>query len=119
MVCVGVSRGGIRQGCWREEAVGFRYVDKAGAVTERTIHPLAITYLERKLMVLAQCCLREDFRMFEAGRLSEARLAGSWFRPRRASLLRDYVERLQAGRNGGTGSRSGERRPRTRAAGAA
>jgi predicted DNA-binding transcriptional regulator YafY len=106
----------IRQGCWREEAVSVSYVDKAGAVTERTIHPLAIAYLERKLMVLAWCCLRKDFRMFDAGRLSEARLTGSCFRPRRASLLRTYVERLQAGKDGDPGSKSGERRLRPRTA---
>lgn len=87
----------VRRGCWREEAVAFRYVDKAGLVTERTVLPLAIAYLDRKLMVLAWCCLREAHRMFDAERMSQIRLAGSRFRPRRVALLREYVARLHAG----------------------
>ena len=87
--------GTIRQACWREEAVAFRYVDKSGAVTERTILPLAIAYLDRKLMVLAWCCLRTAFRTFDAERMSEVRLAGSRFRPRRATLLRTYVAQMK------------------------
>jgi predicted DNA-binding transcriptional regulator YafY len=85
----------IRQGCWREEAVAFRYVDKTGAVTTRTVLPLAIAYLDRRLMVLAWCCLREAFRMFHAEQISQAKLAGSRFRPNRVTLLRSYLAQLQ------------------------
>lgn len=86
----------IRQGCWREEAVTIRYADKSGSVTERTILPLAIAYLERRLMVLAWCCLRKAFRMFQADHVSDARLAGESFRPRRVSMLRTYLAELRA-----------------------
>ena len=85
----------IREGCWREEAVAIRYADKSGAVTERTILPLAIAYLDRKLMVLAWCCLRKAFRMFQGDRVSDAELAGESFRPRRVSMLRTYLAELR------------------------
>lgn len=85
----------IRQGCWREEAVAIRYADKSGAVTERTIFPFAIAYLDRKLMVLAWCCLRKAFRKFQADRVSGAELAGESFRPRRVSMLRTYLAELR------------------------
>jgi predicted DNA-binding transcriptional regulator YafY len=85
----------LRQSCWREEAVTIRYADKTGAVTHRTILPLAIAYLDRKLMVLAWCCLREGFRMFQADRVSDADLAGESFRPRRVSMLRTYLTELR------------------------
>jgi predicted DNA-binding transcriptional regulator YafY len=85
----------IRQGCWREEAVVIRYADKSGTVTERTIFPLTIAYLDRKLMVLAWCCLRKAFRMFQADRVSDADLAGESFRPRRVSMLRTYLAELR------------------------
>ena len=87
----------MRQGCWREEAVTIRYADKADAVTRRTILPLAVVYLDRKLMVLAWCCLREAFRMFQADRISAARLTGTSFRPRRATLLRAHLAELRGG----------------------
>ena len=85
----------IRQGCWHEEAVTIRYADKSGNLTQRTILPLAIAYLDRKLMVLAWCCLRQGFRMFQADRISDAGLAGESFRPRRVSLLRTYLAELR------------------------
>lgn len=87
----------VRRACWREEAVFFRYTDKAGAATERTVLPLAIAYLDRKLMVLAWCCLRDAYRMFDAERMSDVRLAGSRFRPRRVALLRGYLAQMRAG----------------------
>ncbi len=85
----------IRQACWREEALAIRYTDKAGAVSERTILPLAIVYTEGALTVLAWCCLREAFRMFRADGISALRLAGTSFRPRRVVLLREYLAELQ------------------------
>lgn len=87
----------IRQGCWREEAVTIRYADKTGAATQRTILPLAVVYLDRKLMVLAWCCLREAFRKFQADRISAAHLIETSFRPRRVTLLRTYLAELRGG----------------------
>ena len=77
----------IRQGCWHEQAATIRYAGKSGAVTERTILPLDIADLDRKLMVLAWCCLRNAFRMLRADRVSDANLAGESLRPRRASMF--------------------------------
>lgn len=84
----------LRQGCWREEALAIGYTDRDGAVTHRTIWPLAIVYLDRMLVVLARCCLREDFRMFRAERITAVSETGITFRPRRAALLRTYLARL-------------------------
>lgn len=86
----------IRQACWREQALAIRYGDEQRAITERTILPLAIVYSERRLVVLAWCCLREAFRMFRVDRMLQASAAGTSFRPRRASLLRTYLEELEA-----------------------
>jgi predicted DNA-binding transcriptional regulator YafY len=98
----------VREACWREEALDIRYTDGAGAVTERTILPLAIVYLDRVMAVLAWCRLRGDFRMFRADRISGARPEGTSFRPRRAGLLRDYLAALRArGRGAGESEASG------------
>jgi predicted DNA-binding transcriptional regulator YafY len=87
----------IRTACWREEALRLRYADKDGAVTERTILPLSVVYLDSKMTLLAWCCLREAFRMFRLDRIREAGPAGTSFRPRRAALLRGYLAELRAG----------------------
>jgi len=84
----------VRTCCWREEALTIDYVDRDGAATSRTIWPLAIVYLDRMLVVLARCCLREDFRMFRTDRIASVAATGISFRPRRAALLRDYGARL-------------------------
>jgi len=83
----------IREACWREEALTIRY-------TERDIWPLAIVYLDRTLMLLSWCCLRQAFRMFRADRLSTATATGASFRPQRVGLLRTYIAEMQAAKQG-------------------
>lgn len=91
-----LDMGAIRTGCWAETAVAIRYADGDGAVTERTILPLAIVYADRRLVVLAWCCLRDAFRMFRTDRILEVRAEATSFRPRRAALLRSYLAELRA-----------------------
>lgn len=86
----------IRNACWREEALAIDYLDRHGNATCRTIWPLAILYLERILVVLARCCLREEFRMFRIERIASVANTGASFRPRRAPLLRAYLAELDA-----------------------
>lgn len=86
----------VRAACWKEEALTIRYADRDGAISERTILPLAIMYTDRTLTVLAWCCLREAFRMFRTDRISELKAAGTSFRPRRVTLLRTYLAELES-----------------------
>jgi len=88
--------GMLRRACWDERALRISYADKGDAVTERVIWPLAVVYAERSLVVLAWCCLRQDFRMFRPERMREVTDGGASFRPRRAGLLRDYLAQLEA-----------------------
>ena len=88
----------LRSACWREEAVTIGYCDSSGAQSERTIWPLALVYNDSCVTVLAWCCLRQDFRMFRSDRLALLTPGGESFRPRRVSLLREYVSRLNARR---------------------
>ena len=84
----------IRQACWREEDLAIYYTDERGLSSHRTILPLAIVYAEQRLVVLAWCRLRDAFRMFRVDRIRAATKAGGSFRPRRATLLRDYLGEL-------------------------
>ena len=86
----------IRQACWKEEALSIRYADRDQSVTERSILPLAISYTDRTLTVLAWCCLREAFRMFRTDRILALQNTGTSFRPRRAALLRQFIAELEA-----------------------
>ena len=85
----------VRSACWDEKGLAIRYADVRGDITERTILPLALVYAERRMTVLAWCCLRTDFRMFHLDRITTLKLTGESFRPRRAAMLREYLGQLR------------------------
>lgn len=88
----------LREASWAETAVDLAYQDLSGGITERRIWPLAIVWFDRGLMCLAWCTLRQDYRRFHLDRMSGVRLTESSFRPRRVSLLRDYIASLKSPR---------------------
>lgn len=85
------------QACWDERALDISFVDIKGQRTERRILPLALAFLDRSVVVLAWCCLRQDYRRFTTERILQAKPTDESFRPRRAMMLRDYVELLTSG----------------------
>ena len=86
----------LREAMWTEEALDIGYKDKDGITTQRRVFPLAISYHDRAVMLLTWCCLRADFRMFHVTRIEGYAQSGESFRPRRVSLLRDYIAALKA-----------------------
>lgn len=85
----------IRQACWDEMALDIAYRDKAGQVTDRRILPLSVVFLDRTLMVLAWCCLRQNYRRFHLHQIMTVAQTDSSFRPRRVALLREFTETLR------------------------
>jgi predicted DNA-binding transcriptional regulator YafY len=86
----------IREACWSEHALTIQYADKNGTVTERQVWPLALVYTDQALVLLAHCCLRQDFRMFRVDRIRFVETTNVNFRPRRAALLRRYLDSLRS-----------------------
>jgi predicted DNA-binding transcriptional regulator YafY len=89
--------GVIRQACWDEQALDMIYADAGGALTERRIWPLSIVFLDNSQMLLAWCCLRQDFRKFILSRIRAVTRSDESFRPRRVPLLRDMIEIMKGG----------------------
>ncbi|RAS14665.1 helix-turn-helix transcriptional regulator [Ensifer adhaerens] len=87
----------LREACWQERAVVIAYVDADQQRTDRKILPLAIVYHERMLVLLAWCCLRQDYRKFRVDRIVDVTMTEESFRPRRVPMLRDFVAYLNAG----------------------
>ncbi|UWQ16935.1 YafY family protein [Jannaschia sp. M317] len=52
--------------------VRLGYMDAAGRVTDRRVHPLALMFWGRTWTLLGWCELRADFRMFRVDRMAEA-----------------------------------------------
>jgi predicted DNA-binding transcriptional regulator YafY len=90
-----ISAGALRKAAWDERAVRFDYTDMSGAQTHRTVWPLAIVYLEASSVLLAWCLLRNDFRTFRLDRMAALDVLTDSFRPRRAGLLREHIDRLR------------------------
>ena len=80
----------IREAIWEERAVDMIYTDLSGRETQRRIYPLSVVWMDRALMLLAQCRLRQDFRRFHLKAMREVRLTEESFRPGRVSLLRAF-----------------------------
>ncbi len=85
----------LREASWAEEALDISYVDRAGNTAERRIYPLAMVYFDFQVVMLAWCCLRQDFRQFILTSILDIRRTDESFRPRRVTLLRDYVDQLR------------------------
>ncbi|CAH0343275.1 YafY family protein [Rhizobium sp. CECT 9324] len=92
-----VNVGLLREACWQERALVISYVDAEQQRTDRQVLPLAIVYLERALVLLSWCCLRQDFRKFRVDRIAGIQMTEESFRPRRVQMLRDFVAILNAG----------------------
>jgi predicted DNA-binding transcriptional regulator YafY len=92
----------LREAAWDERAVDLTYRDVSGQTTDRRIWPLGTAFLDHEVMVLAWCCLRQDFRRFKVLEMSNVRLTDESFRPRRVPLLRTFIDRLRGEREATT-----------------
>ena len=86
----------LREAMWADEALDIGYRDLQDARTQRRIYPLALSYNDRTVMLLAWCCKRRDFRFFHVTRIEGYEQTGESFRPRRVALLREFIEQLKA-----------------------
>ena len=85
----------VRQACWDERALDITYAARGGVQSRRRIWPLSVVFLDRTLMLLAFCTLRQDFRRFHLDQMTEVTQTDASFRPRRVPLLRDFLKQLR------------------------
>ncbi len=85
----------IRQACWDEIVLDMAYRDKEGVLTHRQVMPLSVVFFDRAMMLLAFCCLRQDYRRFHLHQIETLHSTTTSFRPQRVPLLRDFKEKLR------------------------
>jgi predicted DNA-binding transcriptional regulator YafY len=88
----------LREAIWEERAIAVAYTDREGQETRRVLWPLSVVFMDRTLMLLAWCTLRQGFRRFRLEALEGVGITAESFRPRRVALLREFVAQLKAGR---------------------
>lgn len=86
----------LRRACWEEFSLAITYRDLKDAETTREIWPLALSYSDNTLMLLALCRLRGDFRFFHVPRIVTMTQGGHSFRPQRVGLIRDWAQAERA-----------------------
>lgn len=74
-----------------ERAVDLEYQDAEGRVTLRTVWPVQLAYYEQKEIVVAWCCLREDYRLFRTDRIRTFELTDRCYGRRRAELTAECM----------------------------
>ena len=74
--------------------IALRYSDEAGAMTERTIWPIAVGYFESVRLIAGWCELREGFRNFRTDRVVEARFSEERYPGRRAVLMQRWRQEM-------------------------
>lgn len=89
----------VRQAIWDERALQIDYLDKSGATSRRKIWPLSVIFLDRSLICLAFCHLRQDFRRFHLAQMSGVTPLDEHFRPRRVPLLRQILSQMRENRH--------------------
>ncbi|MGL6211604.1 MAG: helix-turn-helix transcriptional regulator [Paracoccaceae bacterium] len=87
----------VREAAWDERALDITYADRMGRLSRRRILPLSVVFLDRTLLCLAYCTLRQDYRRFHISAMSELSLTDESFRPRRVEMLRAFLTQMRAG----------------------
>ncbi|MEO1138870.1 MAG: YafY family protein [Pseudomonadota bacterium] len=90
----GIDAAKLRKATWEEKTIRFNYTDAESRHTSREVDPLSVVFMQSSLCLLAWCHLREDFRAFRLDRMRELDLTGASFRPRRAAMLRECLDRM-------------------------
>lgn len=86
---------GLRSAIWEEMAVDISYGDAEDKQTDRRVLPLAIVFMDRSMVLLSKCQMRDDFRVFRIDRIQKLTKTNESFRPRRVPLLRDIFEQIK------------------------
>jgi predicted DNA-binding transcriptional regulator YafY len=79
-----------REAIRHEHKLCIGYRDEGGAMSERTVWPIALAFLEGKRLLAAWCELRADFRHFRLDRIGAARSTGERYPTRRHQLLKTW-----------------------------
>ena len=79
-----------REAIRHEHKLCIGYRDEAGAVSERTVWPIALAFFEGSRLLAAWCELRGDFRHFRIDRIGAASSLGERYPTRRRQLLKSW-----------------------------
>jgi predicted DNA-binding transcriptional regulator YafY len=97
----------LRKAVRQKRMISFRYEDRAGTLTDRTVRPLALWAFSDGWLLVAWCAMRQDFRVFRVDRMldvsvgetfddDEARSFAAYLRQRHPAMA-NKADRSEAG----------------------
>jgi len=86
----------LRRAIREQRKARFRYVDKAQAGSERTVHPLGLAYWGQTWTLTAWCELRQDFRTFRLDRIEDLAVGDDRFENIPGQRLTDFLALMEA-----------------------
>lgn len=85
-----VDLGLLRQAMREQSKLHIGYQDPSGAVTQRTIWPIMLGFIEDKRFIAGWCELRQDFRTFRVDRIERVELLDERYPGRRRDLAKRW-----------------------------
>jgi len=90
-----VLRVAVRQ----RRKVSFSYTDNDGKSSDRTVRPLALSFLAPIWLLTAWCELREGFRNFRADRIGRIEACDEVFEDEAGKTMRDFLRLMEQEQN--------------------
>ncbi len=87
----------LRRAIGGRNKVLLRYERLDGAVSERTVCPLCLTFMGEHWLLAGWCELRDDFRSFRVDRIRALNTLAERFEARPGRRLEDFLARVRAG----------------------
>lgn len=78
-----------------QQALGLRYRDEAGNVSQRDVLPLGLFFWGERWLLVTWCELREDYRCFRLDRCLEISATGRHFSERADRSLSDFLRKVR------------------------
>lgn len=83
----------LREAIRTQRSLRIAYTDERGSSTDRTVWPIAVSFMNQARVLVAWCELRSDFRMFRTDRITVGQLGARYPEPRGA-LLKRFEQRM-------------------------
>lgn len=86
----GLDLARIRQAMREQRKMRIAYADQSGAVSERTIWPIMLGFVESRRFIAGWCELRGDFRLFRADRMVKVEFLDEQYSRNRRQLVKEW-----------------------------
>jgi predicted DNA-binding transcriptional regulator YafY len=94
----GADLGIIRKAIRAERKLEMTYQDASGVGSRRIVWPFALGFFDKVRVMVAWCEMREDFRHFQADRISDLAATDTRYPRRRVAMLKEWRATLETSR---------------------